>query len=270
MNIQKCHKNVWLFSGASSGIGKEWVKEILNNGGKVIGVTRNINSLSDLKDKYKNNFMPIEANITDVNDLELSIDKAMNSMQVPYISHVVCAAGFAHFGTIEDVSPEELLENFKVNLIGARNLAILGLKRMAPSGDRRIIFVSSMAGLHCWPNLGVYQISKFGVRALSETLRVELESKGIQVGCLYLGPHIGTGWLTTYAKRTPPSSGYSASWLEKSTISEFEHYSPEGAIPVFDRMITETPMPSAATGHQEVALLFKKDSNNLFKELDSF
>ena len=65
MNIQKCHKNVWLFSGASSGIGKEWVKEILNNGGKVIGVTRNINSLSDLKDKYKNNFMPIEANINE-------------------------------------------------------------------------------------------------------------------------------------------------------------------------------------------------------------
>ncbi|AKK07203.1 dehydrogenase of unknown specificity, short-chain alcohol dehydrogenase like [Corynebacterium mustelae] len=263
-------ERVWLFSGISSGLGREWALAVLRQGDKVVGITRQPDSVSDIESAFPGQFFSIKQDIRNYPLLEQALNSALQEHKLPYISHVVCAAAFAHFGTIEDVSPDDLEASFRVNVVGSRNVAIAGLRAMPSFGDRRIIFVSSMSGLHCWPNLGTYQITKYGVRALSETLRIELAEFGIQVGCLYPGPHIGTGWATSYAERTPSSSRYNDLWLQENCRCGFELYDTESSVPLFDQMINESPMPRAGTGHDQVTKLFELDSQETLKELLRF
>lgn len=267
MITKKIKQRTWLFSGVSSGLGREWARFLLAQGDRVVGITRDTSSVKEFLSDDDNQFIPVEADITDMASLEKSVDSALKRNGLSSITHVVCSAAFAHFGTVEDVSPSELEESFRVNVIGSRNVAIVGLKNMAASGDRRILFVSSMAGLHCWPNLGSYQISKFGVRALSDTLRKELATQGIQVGCLYPGPHSGTGWATDYAVHTNASSRYDSNWLSKSCRCGFELSDPEGSLPSFKKMISQTPMPAAATTHREVVEMFEVDARDVAQQL---
>lgn len=269
MSVDECRRNTWLFSGVSSGLGKEWALFLLERGDRIVGITRNADSVEQLTLKYGQQFIPVEADITDMGALEKALNSALNESSVHSISHVVCAAAFAHFGTIEDVSPLDLEEIFRVNVVGSRNVSIAGLRKMESSGDRRILFVSSMAGLHCWPNLGSYQISKFAVRALSDTLRVELVQQGIQVGCLYPGPHVGTGWATDNAVHTDVSDRYDADWLSENCRCGFELSNAKGSLSSFKKMISSDPMPAAATTHKEVAKMFALDAEKMSSQLDA-
>lgn len=267
---QNLQKRIWLFSGASSGLGREWALATLQQGDTVIGITRQSSSVSDIEHAFPGQFFSLEQDIQNYPLLKQSVNSLLSKYNLPYISHVVCAAAFAHFGTIEDVSSEDLEKSFRVNVIGARNVAIAGLHNMPPSGDRRIVFVSSMSGLHCWPNLGTYQITKYALRALSETLRIELSEHGIQVGCLYPGPHIGTGWATHYAEHTSASSRYNQLWLQENSRCGFELYDVEASLPLFEKMVNTHPMPRAGTGHSEVIELFEADSHELLQDLFQF
>lgn len=262
--------NIWLFSGVSSGLGREWALEALQRGDRVIGITRQSTSVQDIATAYSETFFVAEEDVSDYYSLKRSVNSILIDHDLPYISHVVCSAGYAHFGTVEDTSPEDFEEIFRVNVIGSRNVAIVGVQCMPPLGDRRIIFVSSMAGLHCWPNLGPYQITKYGVRALSETLRIELAEHKIQVGCLYPGPHIGTGWAAGYAKRTPCSERYNEKWLQENSRCGFDLYEPADSLSMFQQMIDSSSMPTAGTGHEEVMRLFEDDSRMTLNELMKF
>ena len=269
MTINKYQQNTWLFSGVSSGLGKEWALFLLDRGDQVIGITRDASSVEQIASRYKNQFIPVESDITDMEKLETAVDSALKKNSIQHITHVVCAAAYAHFGTIEDVPPAALEESFRVNVVGSRNVAITGLKRMAKSGERRILFVSSMAGLHCWPNLGSYQLSKFAVRALSDTLREELAQQGIQVGCLYPGPHIDTGWAEGYAVHTAPSNRYDADWLAENCRCGFALSKAKESLSSFKQMISKDPMPAATTTHEEVVKMFQADTKEMSYELDS-
>lgn len=268
MAVNENQRNTWLFSGVSSGLGKEWALFLLGRGDRVIGITRDASSVAQIRSRYKNQFIPVESDITDMDILEAKVDSALKRNSIHSVTHVVCSAAYAHFGTIEDVSPAALEESFRVNVVGSRNVAITGLKRMTKSGDRRIIFISSMAGLHCWPNLGSYQISKFAVRALSDTLREELAQQGIQVGCLYPGPHTGTGWAEGYAMHTDPSDRYDAGWLAENCRCGFTLAEAKESLSSFKQIISIDPMPAAITTHAEVAKMFKEDAVETSYQLD--
>lgn len=267
MRVRNSSDRIWLFSGVSSGLGEQWARYLLKQGDQVVGITRQADLVGDLQRAYPHQFIPLEADIVNFQTLRSSLDFLMDEKSIPYFSHVICAAGFAHFGTIEDVNPADLEKSFLVNVVGSRNVAVAGLERMRSHGDRRILFVSSMAGLHCWPNLGTYQISKYGVRALSDTLREELAQHGVQVGCLYPGPHLNTGWATKYAKRTSPSLRYDAKWLEKNSRCGFELFNPAESLKAFKHVITSDPMPAYSTTHREVAEMCVEDHRGMISDI---
>ena len=97
MSVDECRRNTWLFSGVSSGLGKEWALFLLERGDRIVGITRNADSVEQLTLKYGQQFIPVEADITDMGALEKALNSALNESSVHSISHVVCAAAFAHF-----------------------------------------------------------------------------------------------------------------------------------------------------------------------------
>ena len=96
-------------------------------------------------------------------------------------------AGAALVGTIAHTSIEEFEWQLGVNLWGV----IYGTKAFLPlmleQREGCIVNISSVFGLIGFPLNGVYNISKFGVRGLTECLWTELEGTGVRAVCVHPG-----------------------------------------------------------------------------------
>ena len=90
-------------------------------------------------------------------------------------------AGFAVAGFAEDITLEELRAQFETNFFGAVAMtkAVLPVMRRQRSGH--IIQVSSIAGLHGSFSVSSYSAAKHALEGWSESLRLEVNSLGINV-----------------------------------------------------------------------------------------
>lgn len=82
---------------------------------------------------------------------------------------------------------EEYEKVMRVNLWGViyGSLAFLPALRERPGGT--LVNISSVFGLMGYPGSGPYNVSKFGVRGFTETLRVEMRGTGLNVVCVHPG-----------------------------------------------------------------------------------
>lgn len=96
-------------------------------------------------------------------------------------------AGATLIGTVAHTSIEELEWQLGINLWGV----IYGTKAFLPTmlaqREGCIVNISSIFGLISFPAQGAYNISKFGVRGLTECLWSELEGSGVRAVCVHPG-----------------------------------------------------------------------------------
>ena len=86
-----------------------------------------------------------------------------------------------------------------VNLTGAFNVGQAAARRMVASGaGGRIVFTSSVHVQMGFPTMAVYGATKQGLRALSDTMAIELGAYGITVN------HIGPGWVKSALNDSSP------------------------------------------------------------------
>jgi short-subunit dehydrogenase len=165
-----------LVTGASSGMGKEIAKILIQDGLTVIVAARRVEKMDDLK---RLGAHPIaldissEASITDLVD---EITKTYGGVDV-----LVNNAGFGLYGAIEDVPMEEARYQFDVNLFGLARLTQLLLPFMREKRAGKIINMSSMGGQVYTPLGGWYHASKHALEGWSDCLRIELSQFGIDV-----------------------------------------------------------------------------------------
>lgn len=97
------------------------------------------------------------------------------------IDVLVNNAGYGSYGTIEDIPIEEIENQFNVNVLGCARLqqAVLPYMRAAHSG--RIINVASVVSFVSTPVLGWYAATKHAIKGMSDALRMEVSSLGIDV-----------------------------------------------------------------------------------------
>lgn len=87
-----------------------------------------------------------------------------------------------------DMEPESFDRIIGINLTGMFNGVSTFAADMRARGTGHIVNTSSIAGLApSIPGVGAYTVSKFGVVAMSEGLRIELESHGVGVSVLCPG-----------------------------------------------------------------------------------
>jgi NAD(P)-dependent dehydrogenase (short-subunit alcohol dehydrogenase family) len=161
-----------LVTGSSSGIGRAISLALAAAGAKVWATARRMEAINDLQSQ---GISVLELDVHDDGAARRAVEHA------GVVDILVNSAGYGLYGSVEEVSDAELLEQFDTNFFGPWRLcrAVLPGMRSARSGI--IVNISSFAGLIPFPNGGPYRASKYALEALSGTLHFEVTHFGIRV-----------------------------------------------------------------------------------------
>jgi len=172
-----------LITGCSSGIGRAAAHAFNDEGWTVYATARNP---ADIETLGEAGCELATLDVTDQSDVDRVVDRILDEEGA--IDALVNNAGYGQFGPIEDVSTEQVHEQFDVNVYGLHRLTKAVLPAMRRERDGTIVNVSSVAGRVSFPGGGVYSGSKFAVEAMSDALRNEVAEFGIDVVVVEPGP----------------------------------------------------------------------------------
>lgn len=103
--------SIVLITGATSGIGLAATKEFLDQGATVIGIGRNFSRTKDLGEK----FIPMKCDVTDEEQVINTIDSV--KARFGKLDSLICNAGSAIVGTVENFKSSEFERAFKLYLL---------------------------------------------------------------------------------------------------------------------------------------------------------
>lgn len=173
---------VALITGCSSGIGYETALMLARNGYHTFATMRNVKkSNSILKTREEENLAlkVLELDVNDVRSIERAISQVKN--EAKRIDILINNAGYGLVGFFEDLSLDEIRNQFETNFFGVLNITkkVIPIMRSQKSGI--IINISSGAGQVGFPGISAYVSTKFAVEGFSESLTYELSPFGIKV-----------------------------------------------------------------------------------------
>ena len=208
-----------LVTGASAGIGKATAIYLAQNGYNVYGAARRTEKMQDLKN---HGIKPISLDVTKEESMVACVEQIFQ--EAGSIDILVNNAGFGSSGAIEDVSMEDARYQLEVNVFGAMRLTQLVLPKMRENKFGKVVNISSIGGKIAFPMAGWYHASKFAMEALSDSLRLEVKSFGIDVIVIEPGG-IKSEWAdvaNNTLKRTSVNSVYKnlAQSLEKLNAND--------------------------------------------------
>ena len=178
---------VVVITGAASGIGRALAQQLAARGARL--ALSDVNS-NGLQETLRSLPAVTEARgyALDVSSREAVYAHAEDVKRDFGTAHIVVNnAGATMIGTIEHMTIEEIEWQLGINLWGV----IYGTKAFLPTmlaqNEGCIVNISSVFGLAGFPAQGAYNISKFGVRGLTECLWTELDGSGVRAVCVHPG-----------------------------------------------------------------------------------
>ena len=212
---------VVLITGGSSGIGKSIGEFLHYKGFTVYGTSRNpdciLNSVFPLLTLDVRDTSSITATISKIISLSGKIDVVINN------------AGVGITGPLEEIPSQEIKNNFETNLFGPIEVmkAVLPQMRLQQSG--LIINVTSIAGYMGLPYRGIYSASKGALELITEALRMEVKSFGIQITNIAPGDFATNIAAGRYHAPVTKGSAYEASY--GATLKEMDNHVDGGSNP---------------------------------------
>lgn len=179
-------KVVWI-TGAGSGIGRAMAIELIKQGATVVVSGRRQDRLETVAREVEaigGKAAVIPCDVTD--------ERAVGSAVTAVISHfgrldvAVANAGFGVTGRIENLTTDDWERQFRTNVFGVAATARAALPELRKT-DGRLAIVGSVASYVCSAGTGPYSASKFAVRAIGETLSIELAGTGVTCTTIHPG-----------------------------------------------------------------------------------
>jgi len=195
----------WFITGTSRGFGREWAIAALDRGDQVAATARDTGTLRDLADRYGDAILPLPLDVTD-RDAGFAAVRAAHD-RFGRLDVVVNNAGYGHFGLIEEVTEAEARAQFEANFFGALWITQAALPYLRAQGSGRILQVSSIGGISAFPNVGIYNASKWALEGLSQALAAEVAAFGVKVTIVEPGAY-ATDWAGTSGRRSAPLDDY--------------------------------------------------------------
>ena len=167
-----------IITGASEGIGCSLAKLLVKNGWEVIGISRNIKKLNSLNkelSKCKGVFKPFACDVQNFRKL-VSIEKKINIPDLLFLN-----AGIYTPIDASNKNIEHFKHHINVNYLGVINAYEAFLPRMIKANTGHIIIMSSISGWIGLPKAAAYGPTKAALRSFAQSIRYDLNSKGIKV-----------------------------------------------------------------------------------------
>lgn len=185
---------VALVTGASSGIGEATARALAAAGASVAIAARRADRLEQLAGQIRDaggTALAIEADVGSREQASGAVERTVS--ELGRLDTLVNNAGVMLLGPIVDAPLEEWQRMLDVNLAGllyCAHAALPHLLRAAEDSPRQIadlVNVSSVAGRVARAGSGVYNLTKHGVGAFSESLRQEVAQRHVRVSLIEPG-----------------------------------------------------------------------------------
>lgn len=170
---------IGIVTGASSGLGREFIKQISARGGldEIWAIARRENRLQELRERISVSVRPICMDLTKPRNFTVLQD--LLKSEKPDVRILINAAGFGKMGTYADISPQDNSDMIDLNCRALVSMTLLVLPYMQKGA--RILEICSSSAFQPLPGLNVYAATKAFVLHYSRALRWELFSRGIHV-----------------------------------------------------------------------------------------
>jgi len=174
---------VILITGASSGIGKESAIEFAKLGANIVLVSRTKEKLelqvADELKKFNISTLTCQCDVSDkqqVKEMSKIVLDKFDSVDV-----LVNNAGFAIYGSVSDLSIDEIESQMETNYFGMVYCIKNFLPSMLEKKTGHIVNVASVAASFGLPGIASYCASKFAMLGFSEGLKHELKNSGVGI-----------------------------------------------------------------------------------------
>lgn len=205
-----------LITGASSGIGEAFARELVKRGFAVILVARRVERLAALKGELGSRVDVLDADLT----TEEGIGAVSRRLQMGGVSILVNNAGVGYRGRVPDQTDASIQQLVRLNLEAPIRLTRVALGPMMRMGRGVLINVASMGAFQPVPYLNVYAATKAGLLSFTEALADEIEGSGVRVQALCPG-NIPTGFQEvagTKGSRLDKTPAMSAQDVARSSL----------------------------------------------------
>jgi NAD(P)-dependent dehydrogenase (short-subunit alcohol dehydrogenase family) len=199
---------VWI-TGGGSGIGKALAIEFARQGADVAVSGRRADRLRDVVGAIEDlgrKGLALPCDVTDEAALEAAVESVVSKLGK--LDVAVANAGFSLAGRIDSLTFDDWRRQLDVNVIGLAITARHAVPELRKTGGRMVL-VGSVSGMLATPGYGAYSASKYAVRAIGQTLSMELAPFG--VSCTNLQP----GFVESEINQVDNSGQFHDDWKDK-------------------------------------------------------
>ncbi|MDQ6859649.1 MAG: SDR family oxidoreductase [Verrucomicrobiota bacterium] len=180
-----------LITGASSGIGREFARQLAGRAGAIVLVARRRERLEELRDELtaRDPNLNVHIHAADLSDrgaTEQLVDE-LRRKQIA-IDLLINNAGVGDHGRFATIDSERLNAMLDVNIAALTNLTRAFVGEMVARKRGAVLNVSSCASFLPLPRMAVYAATKAYVTSFSEALHAEVYRSGVSVSALCPGP----------------------------------------------------------------------------------
>ncbi|MFK0288077.1 SDR family NAD(P)-dependent oxidoreductase [Streptomyces sp. NPDC090499] len=208
MNIDLSGRTA-LVTGSTAGIGEATAGALAAAGAEIVVNGRTVESVAETAGRLGGT--GVTADVGTVAGAEAVIE------QVADVDVLVNNTGMFTVQPVFDITDEEWLRCFQVNVLSGVRLARHYAPRMARRGWGRVIFVSSEAGIQTPTNMVHYGMTKTAQLAVSRGMAQEVAGSGVTVNCVLPGPTLSAGVLTMWDDLYP---GLDAAEQERRFVAD--------------------------------------------------
>jgi NAD(P)-dependent dehydrogenase (short-subunit alcohol dehydrogenase family) len=205
--MRRFRDRVAVVTGAASGIGLALAERFAAEGMKVVMADIEAPALASAAEGLRRtgaSVLPTQVDVSRPEDVERL---ARETYEAFGAAHVLCNnAGVAVLGAVHEHTLADWQWVINVNLWGVIHGVRVFLPRMLGGGEEgHIVNTASMAGLTTAPFMSVYDVTKHGVVALSESLYKEMQVAGAPIGVSVVCPGLIQTNIMRSSRNRPPA-----------------------------------------------------------------